>query len=359
MPASRASDFSGTRGGFTLIELMTSIAILTMLVAMLAGIFHQVSKTWVQGEGNIERRRGARALTDYISVELQGAMLPAEGGAVLPGKSNLQFLINPPSGQVPDDCRNADAIFWQAPLATETSFGEIAEIGYFVRWVPPSPEAKRRGITAPRPALCRFFVNPSVADPTPTNPSPGDGSPRVKPNEDFLIYQGINPSAWLNPDLLTKLAHARAPTYAGLFGENVLGLWVRAYGLGNDAKDKSKPQELPRAFYSLPKSEKDTAVGYVHQRPYTDLSGKQAIRDERYYLPARLQISIVQIDTHHVARLDPVGSKIKQLARLETVRDASEFLDQLRETAVRDKSLAPLLPGLRIYATEVQLQNAR
>ena len=129
---------------------MTSIVILTMLVAMLAGIFHQVSTTWVQGEGNIERRRGARALTDYIGVELQGAMLPAEGGAVLPGKSNLQFLINPPPGQVPDDCRNADAIFWQAPLATETSFGEIAEIGYFVRWVPPGTEAKRRGVTASR-----------------------------------------------------------------------------------------------------------------------------------------------------------------------------------------------------------------
>ncbi len=333
---------------------MTSIVILTMLVAMLAGIFHQVSNTWVQGEGNIERRRGARALTDYIGVELQGAMLPAEGGAVLPGKSNLQFLINPPPDQVPDDCRNADAIFWQAPLATETSFGEIAEIGYFVRWVPPGAEAKRRGITASRPALCRFFVNPSVSDPDPT-----DSSPRVKPNEDFLIYKGINPAAWLSPDLLTKVAHAKAPTYAGLFGENVLGLWVRAYGLGNDASDKSKPQELPRTFYSLPKSDKDTKVGYVYQRPYTDLTGKPATRDERYYLPARVQISIVQIDSHHVSRLDPVGSKIKQLARLETVRDASEFLDQLREKARGDKSLAPLLPGLRIYATEVQLQNAR
>jgi prepilin-type N-terminal cleavage/methylation domain-containing protein len=353
MPALPASNSRETRGGFTVVELMVSIAILTVLVAMLAGIFHQVSTTWRLGEGNIERRRGARALTDYIGVELQGAMLPAEGGAVAPGKNNLQFLINPPAGQVPDECRNADAIFWQAPLATETSFGEIAEIGYFVRWIAPGIEAQKRGATASRPALCRFFVNPSVVE-----TDPGTNAPKISRNKNYLIYTGSDPAAWLSPALLNEVASAKAPTYAGLFEENVLGLWIRAYGLGTDSADKTKAQELPRTFYSLPKTSTDTNVGYVYKRPYTDLTGKPATKDERFYLPARVQISIVQIDSHHVARLDPVASTVKALARLTTVRDAAEFMDQLRKNT-SDKRLAALLPGLRIYATEVNLQNAR
>ena len=354
MPASPASEPRKIRGGFTIVELMVSIAILTMLVVMLVGVFNQVSNTWRLGEGNIDRRRSARALTDYIGVELQGAMLPAEGGAVTPGRNNLQFLINPPSSQVPDEYRNADAIFWQAPLATETSYGEIAEIGYFVRWVPPRLEAQRRGLTASRPALCRFFVNPSRVD-----TDPKTGTKTVGANPQFLIYSGSNSTDWLRTDLLKQIAPAASPTYAGLFAENVLGLWIRAYGLGTDATDKAQPQELPRNFYSLPKTTTDTAVGYVYQRPYTDLTGKPATKAERYYLPARVQISIVQIDTHHVARLDAVGAKVQAMARLTTVRDAAEFMDQLRKDAKRDGRLAALLPGLRIYTTEVQLQNAR
>jgi prepilin-type N-terminal cleavage/methylation domain-containing protein len=152
MPASRATRFLLRRSAFTLVELMASIAVLTILVLMLSTLFNSASRAWITGESSTERRGSVRALADYIAVEMQGALLPVEGVSAV-GKANLQFILNP--SQVPQDCRNADAIFWQAPLATETSSGDIAEIGYFVKW--PAGQGTR-------PTLCRFFVNPSVVD---------------------------------------------------------------------------------------------------------------------------------------------------------------------------------------------------
>jgi hypothetical protein len=252
---------------------------------------------------------------------------------------------------VPDDYRNADAVFWTAPLATETSFGEIAEIGYFVRWIEPDKDSLRKGITAPRPALCRFFVNPSTEDTkaAPTSTQPLERKPMLK-NPDFMIY-ATNPAAWLSPTLIDRLAPAKAPTYAGLFGENVVGLWVKAYGL--DGKI------LKRSFYSLPTSPADTNVGYVWNRPYVDLTGKQQTKPERAYLPARVQISIAQVDSHTVQRLDPVAQEIRKLTRESTVVDAGEFMDRVRKLAGQNRAVGALLPGLRTYTTEVQLENAR
>ena len=157
---------------------MVAISVLMILVLLFSGVFSQVSGAWTNGEGNFERRRSVRALADFIGTELQGALLPVEGIATS-GRGNLQFIVNPPSAQVPAEYRNADAIFWQAPLATETSQGEIAEIGYFVKWDNSSPQGER-------PVLCRFFVNPSIASGSATTVNP-----------DFLIYD-TNPKAWLS-----------------------------------------------------------------------------------------------------------------------------------------------------------------
>lgn len=297
---------------------MVAVTVLALLVALLGTLFGQVSRAWVAGEGNVERRRNARALGDYIAAELQGAVLPVEELAKS-GRGNLQFVINPP--RIGTDFRNADAIFWQAPLATESSHGDLAEVGYFVKW-----EAKR-------PMLCRFFVNPSV----------GSGS-SVKPNTDqFLIYNA-DPEKWLSNSLLNDVVQPanKSQGYKGLLAENVIGFWTRPYGLDG--------LELPsvggkRTF--------DSRVGYLSAFETTDAKGVKQQWKEQRYLPASVRVSLAQIDSHYAQRLDPVWETVQALTKTST--DASDFLAKLRTTP----SLAPLLPGVRIYATEVQLLNAR
>lgn len=317
MRASRATEFSRWSRGFTLVELMVSVTVLALLVALLGGLFGQVSRAWVAGEGNVERHRNVRALGDYIAAELQGAVLPVEEFAK-GGRGNLQFVINPP--KLGADFRNADAIFWQAPLATESSHGDLAEVGYFVKW-----EAKR-------PMLCRFFVNPSV----------GSGS-SVKPTAEFLIYDA-NPEKWLSDSLLNDVVQPanKSQGYKGLLAENVIGFWTRPYGL--DGVELS-PGVGKRTF--------DSRVGYLSAFETTDTKGVKQQWKEQRYLPASVRVSLAQLDSRHAQRLDPIWETVRDLAKTST--DAADFLEKLRA----NPALAPLLPGVRIYATEVQLHNAR
>jgi len=297
---------------------MVAVAVLALLVVLLGTLFGQVSRAWVTGEGNVERRRNVRVLGDYIAAELQHAMLPVEE-KTKNGRGNLQFVLNPP--KLGADFRNADAIFWQAPLATESSYGDLAEVGYFVKW-----EAKR-------PMLCRFFVNPSV----------GSGG-SVAPNAaKFLIYDA-DPEKWLSDSLLKDVVQPanKSQGYKGLLAENVIGFWTRPYGLDG--------LEIPGAGG---KRVFDSRVGYPSKFETTDAKGVKQQWNEQRYLPASIRVSLAQIDSRHAHRLDPVWETARDLTK--TCTDAADFLEKLRA----NPALAPLLPGVRIYSTEVQLLNAR
>lgn len=298
---------------------MVSIAVLSVLVMMLTSAFNAASRAWILGEGNTERQRSARALADFIGAELQGALIPVEAKSVADG-GNLQFVINPVTGGM-DEYQNADAIFWQAPLATESSFGDVAEIGYFVKW------DQTAGLT-PKPVLCRFFVNPSIRDTSGT----------LGPNPDFLVYDQ-RASAWLTNELVEKLASATKESgYAGLFAENVVGLWVRAYGLDG--------QELQKPF--------DSRTGYTNNFKV----GARSWTEQRY-LPAKVKVSLAQIDSTHANRLAPVWQQIRDLTRDTSILDAADFLERLRASADATPALRALLPGIRIYSTDVYLENGR
>ena len=323
----RASPGIESRRGFTLIEVLVSVTILLAIVGMLSVVFNEISRAWQKGEGRGERRRSARSLADFIAAELQGALLPVEtvGKA---GQGNLQLLINPPSSQVPDDFRNADAAFWQAPIAVETSLGEVAGVGYFVKWM------KTDAAPVPRPVLCRFFVNPSAQS----------SSGAFTKNPDFKIYDPTNPDSWLNKSLLDGVAPAdKAHGYVGLFAENVIGLWLRCTGLDG--------VELPKAF--------DSRKGYPLTVKYADASGNQQTKIERRYLPASVTVSIAQLDSRLAVRMDPVWESVRKLSRDTGVRDAADFVDRMQTEAKSNAALRPLLGGLRTYTTQIQLINGR
>ena len=130
--------------------------------------------------------------------------------------------------------------------------------------------------------------------------------------------------------------------YKGLLAENVIGFWTRPYGL--DGVELS-PGVGKRTF--------DSRVGYLSAFETSDAKGVKQQWKEQRYLPASVRVSLAQLDSRHAQRLDPIWETVRDLAKTST--DAADFLVKLRASP----ALAPLLPGVRIYATEVQLLNAR
>ncbi|MFZ4683470.1 MAG: PulJ/GspJ family protein, partial [Terrimicrobiaceae bacterium] len=183
-----------SRAGFTLVELLVAMTILILLVAILASIFSSVSKTSQLGYASNERMQNILAITDLIRSDLRSALLPINR----PDTNNLQFVLNP--GAISDSFKNPHAVFWQAPTATDQTLGDVAEVGYFVKWNTDKP-------SNPRPYLCRFAAENS------TN------------GTNVLIYSA--PSAWLSDARLNALAPANATNaYQGLIAENVVALFV-------------------------------------------------------------------------------------------------------------------------------------
>lgn len=176
--------------GFTLIELLVATTIFAVLVLVLASISNQALGTWSRNENKSELREAARTAINLMGSELRQAVLPVYRGDA----NGLQLVVNPAS--VSSTFKNRDAIFWQAPVATSRTKGDLAIVGYFIR--------KEGNVSK----LCRLFVNPD--DP------------------DYRIYS--SPNAWVTDALLSSKAPAdEASNLQGVFLENVPGMWITVY----------------------------------------------------------------------------------------------------------------------------------
>jgi Tfp pilus assembly protein PilV len=179
--------------GFSLVELLAATSVALLLVAILMGLSGQVSRLQVLGLTETQRHYNTRVALNFMAREIRQSVLSRDSSTS--SANRLQFLINP-SG-LNSSYSNHDSVFWQAPIATTTQAGDLAEVGYFVAW---------QGTQA---NLCRFFVNPDSTD--------------------YMIYS--NPTQWVTNDLLSEFAPGSSDQ--GLFLENVIGLWVDAFATGD------------------------------------------------------------------------------------------------------------------------------
>lgn len=286
------------RGGFTLLELLVATVVFVLLLVVLMQTLGQSSRLWVATKQQSEYALNCRAIGDFVGEELRKALPPLDRTAT----NSLQFVINPSS--VSEAFRNRDAVFWQAPIASEKTGGDIAEVGYFVKWDESNP-------SNPRALLCRFFVPPVDNGVT---------------NGNFRIH--THPDDWVNDDLLNAAAPADAASgYVGLFAENVLGLWVRP--LDSDG------QPLKADFDSR-----------------TD-SWSSASENVTRHLPRWVEIGLVTLDSSSAAR---VTSALR--AKISTLVAGSASAVACRDAAQQDPAFLAISPGLRVYTTRILLENS-
>lgn len=302
---------TSSKSGFTLVEMLVATAVLCLLVVLLFQIANQTSSAWILNEGQIERRENGRAILSSITAEMQCTLLSSAG------RSDLQFIVNP--NQLSADRKNYSAVFWQAPIATDRRLGDIAEVGYFVKWDTSVP-------AAPKSQLCRLFINPVDAT-----------SPTLKANPLFLIYE--KPNEWVDADVLDQVAPAdKQSSYAGLFSENVLGLWVRC--LAPDGQTITKTA----SGVAFPAGSFDSRQGY------TWAGGVQPANS----LPAAVEIGLALIDSRAANRVDASSQQAIQTA-VRNHTDAASFVEAIREIA----AFQAVRSSIRSYTTTVYLETAR
>jgi prepilin-type N-terminal cleavage/methylation domain-containing protein len=294
---------------FTLIEVLVSMAILLLIVVVLHGILSSASGAWKLGEANKDRMQNARTISDFIANELESALLPINRTST----NSLQLVVNPPG--ISAEVSHRDSIFWQSPLAVDQALGDVAEIGYFVRWDKTNPQN-------PRAVLCRFFVNL-------TDRNPATGTVTANPN--FLISS--QPDSWLSNDVINRVAPADAANdYLGLFAENVIGLWVSCLDSGGQIITASGTTFDSRTGYT------DSLLG----------------AREACALPTMIDLSLVLLDARSAIRVGPA-----EMAAITGLVDTSENADAFVDAVLQNSTLASFRPAFRAHRVRIHLRNSQ
>ncbi len=80
--------------GFTLVEILISLAILAMIVASTFTIFRSASKSWQKGETRSERYQNARSAISRMSAEISQAVINSNPLCKFTGDKNRVSLIS-------------------------------------------------------------------------------------------------------------------------------------------------------------------------------------------------------------------------------------------------------------------------
>ncbi len=194
--------------GFTLVELLVAMTVLTVLMVLLFGFFDQATKAWQSSEKTVDAFREARAALHYLKRDLQSMVVnddipwviyvdpqvvPADLGPIAANAppqahGKVLFFI---SAQPPDA---------QNPLHGR---GDLCSVGYYLNYTPG------QGQTGPGYKLYRYFQS---SDPTWSNAGFG-----LLP---FLQASGnlFSPAATVNDEVIAR---------------NVTNFFVRAFDENN------------------------------------------------------------------------------------------------------------------------------
>ena len=319
------------RRAFTLLEVLVAMVILLLMVAVLASMASQAGKTWTNVNAQNQRRSTGRAMLQFLVRDLEMATVPKSYPSST-NEANLQLvanlLTNPSnSTAIPTNLLNPHAAFWQAPIANSKTNGDIAEVGYFVRW--DTSDANN-----PKAMLCRFFVEPGSSS--------------------FLIYGDSTGSAvnWLDTATIGLAAPAtKAQNYKGWFADNVIALWIRCLDTSGNAIVSTASGTALNNGYGF-----DSRQGYR----YTN-SSSLVVSCPAPALPAAVDIALVTVDPNTALKITPaIFASIQTL--YATANNPSNFGGAKTVSGsvayFRDNLPSQIKPGAQVFTTRAYLKNA-
>ncbi len=146
-------------GGFTLVEMLVSMVILTLLLLMLVSITTATQRTWAYTNGKVEQFRDAREAFESMTRKLSQATLntywdyhyPANATSTTPPdgyirQSELRFISGNAATLTDSPSLPSHAVFFQAPLGcvnSTTDYGNLNALlntwGYFIEFGSDKP----------------------------------------------------------------------------------------------------------------------------------------------------------------------------------------------------------------------------
>jgi len=314
-------------GAFTLVELLVSMAILTLLVLILLSITDATRKTWTYTNSKIEQFRDAREAFETITRRLSQATLntywdydnPADPKNYV-RQSELRFLSGP--DLVPESPTHA--VFFQAPLGESEAYSEMKNLlntcGYFIEF---GSDKESRPSFVNSPERYRFRL-----------------MEMIEPSESLTLYKHTNGKPdYTGTDWFTvPLAN---PAYKRPVAENILGLILLpklATGDKNSAGTPFQASDLaPHYTYDSTEKNADSALNPKNQ------------------LPPVVRVTMIAVDEASYNRLQASDTSAPDIVG-RYFHDATKFDDDIKslETELVRKKL-----NYRIFTTEVPIKAAK
>lgn len=353
------------RAAFTLVEILVSLAVLTILLLISAQVIGQVQSSWTASNARVSQFREARTAFDILTRNLSQATLntyvdydtnylTASGTATASAptsyrrKSDLQFKCGPAAslvtgaGAAGPEVLPGHAVFFQAPLGVShtPSLAGLDRLlcarGYFVQF--SSDEFFRPPFLPPGALRYRYRLM--------------EFSP---PAEENMIYSTGNAAAggasWFDT-AGASLTQSENPLDVGStrpVADNILTLIIsprrETVNVGNQANTGANAPTNIATDYIYDSS----AVG----------SATQGSQGTQYLLPPLVRVVLVAIDERSAERLSngntsqspPLGST------LTTPFQNAANLDQ--ELKTLEDTLRARKINYRVFSATIQLRTAR
>lgn len=353
---------------FTLVELLVTLAVLSLLMTMVAEVISRTQKVVTQARSRAEEFQEARAAFEALTSALSQASMDATwayhmgsniNNSYFKRESDLHFVLGSNSDLLAGNTEVSQAVFFQAPLGfTGTSTGATGPLpqnldrahemlncwGYFIEFGSDLNQ---------RPS----FLQTSSA----TTLNPERYRFRLMefrlPAEQSVLYSiGLNSLTsttlgyrWFRgpfQDNSTLAAHATP------VAENVLAMILVPYSITTQAQliGDTSAQFIPETDYRY------------DSRLFQWTPGNAKAARTRHQLPAMVQINLIVTDEPSYQRFeDSLGSPTAAASRLRTVF-AGRFQDHSRhasDMSAVESQLNLLKLNYKILSTNVAMRGAK
>jgi uncharacterized protein (TIGR02599 family) len=351
---------------FTLVEILVSLAVLTILLLVSAAVIGQVQNTWAQSNARVSQFREARTAFDIITRNLsqatlntyidydqnylsKGASTAVNAAAVSPDKyvrrSDLQFICGPAAELVGGGglggVVSGHAVFFQAPLGVSQQAGLVGldrllcGRGYFVQY--SSDEFFKPAFIPPGAQRFRYRLM--------------EFSP---PAEKNLIYSSVvngntnNINAWF-AESGADLDEDENPENLSLnrpVADNILALYI-------------SPQLETRE--GQPDSAKTAiASNYKYNSLDTGVAIPGSTEGTKHLLPPLIRVVLVAVDERSAERMiagdesgTPPGDLATHLNNFQNAVNLDVELEAL-QVELRKKKL-----NFRVFSATIQLRGSK
>ena len=346
--------------GFTLVELLVSMTVLSLLLLMVSQVLAQTQRAWTQTSSKVSQFREARRAFDIMKRNLSQATLntylryrynnasdplapPAPPTGQLVSReapagyvrwSELQFVCGPAATLLPKGAGlSCHAVFFQAPLGASSKFANVPVAlnsrGYYIQFgsdkdfrpdfinahKPSPPERFRYRLMEYAPPVERNTIYDATKRPTAT------GTATTGTSDWFLDYA--------------------EPGVSHPVAENVVALYLSPKRPAGDAVGD------PRSI----------APNYAYDTASYPVPTGSAVQDSRAHeLPPEVELVMAVIDEGSASRLADSNGTQPPFPTFSGFQDATKFREDLDEL---ERTLVEAKVNFRIFSTTVQLRNSR